>query len=284
MRRPVRLNRAIWPTVMYKLRRGLPDPRRLLDRHLDAAALTETLKGLKIGTTFKTTRYDRFPETTRLLATTPFARPPVVLDVGASDGSAALAVMERLAFARYYVTDRHIKAYACPRGFGVYLCDADARPWLYANRCFVIHNDLDRAEWPFNAIAARVFRRFDPSRLDRGQGIDMVNPELAARRGDKVRIEPYSIFDEWPHEKADVVIAANLLNRVYFPDSELREGLVNLRNAMRDGALLAVIENRNRDEGSIEQSTVFRRSGNRFLVEARIGAGSDIEKLVTSMP
>ncbi|MGH8125947.1 MAG: hypothetical protein ACREPK_08880 [Rhodanobacteraceae bacterium] len=284
MRRPVRLNRAIWPTMMYKLRRGLPDPRRLLDQRLDAAALTETLKCLKIGTTFKTTHYDRFPETTRLLSKMSFAKPPVVLDVGASDGSAALAVMEQLAFARYYVTDRHIKAYVCPGGFGMYLCDADARPWLYANRCFVIHNDLDGAEWPFNTIAARVFKRFDSSRLHREQGVDMINPELAAKRGDKVRIEPYSIFDEWPHEKADLIIAANLLNRVYFPDSELRDGLVKLRNAMRDGALLAVIENRNRNEGSIEQSTVFRRAGKRFLIEARIGTGSDIQDLVTSMP
>lgn len=283
MRRPVRLNRAIWPSLMYKLRRGLPDPRRLLDRHVDAAALTETLRGLKIGTTFKTTNYDRFPETTRLLANMSFARPPVVLDVGASDGSASLAVMKQLPFTRYYVTDRHIKAHASPTGLGMFLCDAEARPWLYANRCVVVHNDLDGAQWPFNAIAARIFRRFDSSKLRGGQDVYMINPDLAAKRSDRIRIEQYSIFEEWPYEKADLVIAANLLNRVYFSDSELRAGLDRLRDAMRDGAMLAVIENRNREAGSVEQSTVFRRSGKHFVVEARVGAGSDIQDLVTAM-
>lgn len=283
MRRPIRLNRAIWPTAMQKLQRGIPDPRRLLDKGIDAAALTETLQRLKVGTTYKTTDYDRFPQTTRLLAELPFEPPPVVLDVGASDGSAALAVMKKLRFTRYYVTDRHIKAHVYPTHKGMFLSDMDARPWLYVNRCFVIHNDLDGAEWPYNAIAARVFKTFDASKRRDERDIYMINPDLAAKRGDRIRIEQYSIFDAWEHEKADLVIAANLLNRGYFPDDDLRAGLRNLRNAMHDGAVLAVIENRNTDDGSVEQSSIFRRSGNRFVVEAQIGAGSDIHELVTGL-
>jgi hypothetical protein len=283
MRRPIRLNRAIWPAAMQKLQRGIPDPRRLLDRDIDAAVLTETLQRLKVGNTYKTTDYDRFPRTTRLLSELSFAKPPVVLDVGASDGSTSLAVMKRLRFARYYVTDRHIKAHVYPTPRGMFLSDTDARPWLYVNRCFVIHNDLDGAEWPYNAIAARVFRAFDASMPRDARDIYMINPDLTAKRDDRVRIEQYSIFDAWEHEKVDLLIAANLLNRGYFPDAELRTGLRNLRDAMRDGAVLAVIENRNNDTGSIEQASVFRRSGNRFLAEARVGAGSDIHKLVAGL-
>lgn len=283
MRRPIRLNRAIWPTAMQKLQRGIPDPRRLLEQGIDATVLTETLQRLKIGTTYKTTDYDRFPQTTRLLSELPFATPPVVLDVGASDGSTSLAVMKKLRFTRYYVTDRHIRAHVYLTHKGMFLSDMDARPWLYVNRCFVIHNDLDGAEWPYNAIAARVFRTFDASKRRDERDIYMINPDLAAKRGDRIRIEQYNIFDTWEHEKADLVIAANLLNRVYFSDADLQKGLRSLRNAMRDGAVLAVIENRNTDDGSIEQSSVFRRSGNRFLAEARIGAGSDIHELVAAL-
>ena len=283
MRRPIRLNRAIWPAAMQKLQRGIPDPRRLLDRDIDAAALTETLQRLKIGTTYKTTDYDRFPQTTQLLAELPFEMPPVVLDVGASDGSTSLAVMKKLRFTRYYVTDLHIKAHVYPTHKGMFLSDMEARPWLYVNRCFVIHNDLNGAEWPYNAIAARIFRTFDASKPRAERGIYMINPELAAKRGDRIRIEQYSIFDAWAHEKADLVIAANLLNRGYFTDDDLRAGLRNLRDAMHDGAVLAVVENRNTDAASIEQSSVFRRSGSRFLAEARIGAGSDIHELVAGL-
>ena len=283
MRRPIRLNRAIWPTAMQKLRRGIPDPRRLLDRGIDAAVLTETLQRLKIGTTYKTTDYDRFPQTTRLLSELPFETPPVVLDVGASDGSTSLAVMKQLRFTRYYVTDRHIRAHVYPTQKGMFLSDMDARPWLYANRCFVIQNDLDGAEWPYNVIAARVFKAFDASKPRDERDIYMINPDLAAKRSDRIRIEQYNIFHAWQHEKADLVIAANLLNRGYFTDDALQAGLRNLREAMHDGAVLAVIENRNVDGGSIEQSSVFRRAGNRFVAEARIGAGSDIHDLVTGL-
>jgi hypothetical protein len=268
---------------MQKLQRGIPDPRRLLEQGIDATVLTETLQRLKIGTTYKTTDYDRFPQTTRLLSELPFATPPVVLDVGASDGSTSLAVMKKLRFTRYYVTDRHIRAHVYLTHKGMFLSDMDARPWLYVNRCFVIHNDLDGAEWPYNAIAARVFKTFDASKRRDERDIYMINPDLAAKRGDRIRIEQYNIFDTWEHEKADLVIAANLLNRVYFSDADLQKGLRSLRNAMRDGAVLAVIENRNTDDGSIEQSSVFRRSGNRFLAEARIGAGSDIHELVAAL-
>jgi hypothetical protein len=267
---------------MHKLQRGLPDPRHLLDRRIDAAVLRETLRGLKIGNTFKATNYDRFPATTRLLARMRFARPPVVLDVGASDGSAALAVMNRLRFMRYYVTDRHIRARAWLRHTGMFLCDMESRPWLYANRCFVVFNHRGGA-WPFNAIAARIFKRFDSSKPCEKRDVLMINPDLAAKRGDRVRVEQYDIFDEWNREKADLVIAANLLNRAYFPDADLRAGLRNLRDAMHDGAVLAVIENRNPGGKPVEQSSIFTRSGMRFHAEAQVGSGSDIQDLVTGL-
>ncbi|HEU0277491.1 MAG TPA: hypothetical protein VFQ95_06715 [Rhodanobacteraceae bacterium] len=283
MHRPIRLNRAIWPAAMNRLRRGIPDPRRLLDPHLEAAALTEILQRMKIGSTYKTTRYDRFPETTRLLASLPFARPPVVLDVGASDGSTALAVMRRLAFRRYYVTDLNIRAQAVLTHAGVFFCDGRARPWLYVNRCFVVFNDVAGARWPFGPIAAQVFADFDAARWPDRRDVLMVNPELAAMRGDRICIERYNVFEAWSREPADLVVAANLLNRVYFSDDRLREALANLRAAMREGAVLAVIENRAGDAGPREQASLFRRVGNRLRPEARVGAGSDIHTLVAEL-
>ncbi len=283
MRRPVRLNRAVWPAVMNRLGRGIPDPRRLLDHDLAAGALTEILQRMKIGATYKTTRYDRFPETTRLLAKLPFATPPVVLDVGASDGSTALAVMRQLAFRKYYVTDMHIQAQARMTPHGMFLCDGAAKPWLYVNRGVVVFNDLAGARWPFRSIAARVFADFDAARWPDCRDIFMVNPELASLRGQRVCIERYDVFEAWRHEPADLVVAANLLNRVYFSEAKLRVALGNLRAALREGGTLAVIENRSDATGSREQASLFRRAGNRLRAQARVGAGSDIHDLVGSL-
>lgn len=283
MRRPIRLNRAIWPAMMDRLQRGIPDPRRLLDQDLDASALTEILKRMKIGTTYKTTQYDRFPETTRLLAALPFTTPPVVLDVGASDGSTALAVMRHLAFSRYYVTDMHIQAQAFMTRRGMFLCDGQAQPWLYVNRGVVVFNDLAGARWPFRSLAAWVFAGFNATRWPERRDIFMVNPELASLRGQRIHIERYNVFEAWRHEQADLVVAANLLNRSYFSDAQLRDALGNLRAALREGGRLAVIENRTDPTGAREQASLFRRVGDRLRAEARVGAGSDIHDLVDNL-
>jgi chemotaxis methyl-accepting protein methylase len=105
-----------------------------------------------------------------------------------------------------------------------------------------------------------------------------MNRALLPKLGDDVRLERYDIFDAWPHEKADLVIAANILNRDYFEDSRLTDALRNLRGALKDGGRLALIENR-----PAEQSNLFRLEHGRFIVEDQVGAGSDVQSLVTEL-
>jgi hypothetical protein len=278
MRRPVRLNRAAWQRVLRTLHVGCPDPRRLLDAGITAREFTEAIAAVKIDGVFKTTRSNRFPRTRQLLAGLRFPSPPVVIDVGASDGSTSLDVIEAIEYSRYYVTDRHTEARTCATRNGIYFCDAASRPFMYANRFFVVYNDLRRAWWPFSWLVPRFFARFDVSGSLATRRVMLVNPELVSRLGDGIRLEQYSIFDPWPFEKADLVIAANILNRSYFSDAKLVEALRNLRAAMKASGRLAVIENR-----SVEQSTIFRLDGGRFTVEREVETGSDIRSLVSSL-
>jgi hypothetical protein len=279
MKRPIRLNRAIWQAPLRKLHAGCPDPRELLDANITPQRFTEAIAAVKIDGVFKTTSPGRYPETIRVLADMRFPSPPVIIDVGASDGSTSLNVMEALDFSRYYITDRHIEAYACRARNGIFFCDSERAPFMYANRCFVAYNDTQEAAWPFRAFVERIFSRFEISRCKAAQRIPLINPRLLSKIGNDIRLEKYSIFDAWPFEKADLVISANILNRGYFPDARLLDALRNLRGAMKESARLAVIENR-----EAEQSNIFRLENGRFLVEGEVGAGTDIKSLVTSLP
>ncbi|HJU25505.1 MAG TPA: hypothetical protein VJ722_02400 [Rhodanobacteraceae bacterium] len=275
----MRLNRAIWHGALRRMRAGCPDPRELLDADISPQKFTEVIAAVKIDGVFKTTSARRYPETTRLLADMRFASPPVIVDVGASDGSTSLDVIETMKFSRYYVTDRYIEAHACSTENGVFFSDADFIPFMYANRFFVVYNDARQAAWPFSWLVTRLFSRFDASKCRKTQRLRLVNPRLVSRLGDGViRLERYSIFEEWPFEKADLVIAANILNRGYFSDAELAGALRNLRSSMRESARLAIIENR-----PAEQSSIFRLEGGRFVLEREVGAGSDIKPLVVSL-
>lgn len=278
MRRPIRLNRNFCRKLWPGLQRGCPDPRGLLDAGISDRDANEILVRMKIGGVFKTTRADRFPETTRLLAAARFAAPPVVLDVGASDGSTSLSVMRSLRFARYYVTDRHVEAWACTTRKGVFFCDESSTPFMFANRFFVIYNEANDASRTQSGLVARLFAGFDIARCADVRKVPLMHRALLPRLGEDVRLARYDIFEAWPAERADLVIAANILNRDYFSDTRLVDALRNLRTALNEGGRLAVIENR-----PAEQSNIFRLEHGRFVSEAQVGAGSDIRALVEGL-
>lgn len=278
MKRPIRLNRSFCNRFWPGAPRGCPDPRRLLDAHISDQDANEILLRMKIHGVFKTTWSDRYPATTRQLASHPFDAPPVILDVGASDGSTSLSVMRSVRFARYYVTDQHVQAYACKTRNGMFFCDEESIPFMFANPFFVIYNEAVAAPRAQSGIVRNLFARFDMSKCTDVRKITLMNRALLPKLGDTVRLQRYDIFQPWGHEKADLVIAANILNRDYFPDTRLADALRNLRGAMQPGARLAVIENR-----PAEQSNLFRLEHGRFVAEDQVGPGSDIRELVTGL-
>jgi hypothetical protein len=278
MRTPIRLNRnfrgKLWPGG----RRGCPDPRGLLDAGISGDDANEILVRMKIQGVFKTTWSDRFPQTTRLLANSGLPPEAVIADVGASDGSTSLSVMQAVPFGRYYVTDRHVEAYACSTRKGMFFCDEHAAPFMFANRFVVIYNDTAGAPRTVSGIVRHLFAGFDMARCRDVRKVPLMNRALLAKLGDDIRLERYDVFEAWPHEKADLVIAANILNQDYFADSRLADALRNLRGALKDGGRLALIENR-----PAEQSNLFRLEHRRFVVENQVGPGSDIRSLVTGL-
>lgn len=278
MRRPVRLNRNFCRKLWPGMQRGCPDPRRLLEADISERDANEILVRMKIGGVFKTTYADRFPATTRALAARTFATPPVIVDVGASDGRTSLGVMRAVRFARYYVTDRHVEAWACTTRKGVFFCDEASVPFMFANRFFVIYNEPSDTSSAQSGIVRNLFARFDVAQCSDVRRVPLMNRALLPRLGDGVRVERYDMFEPWPHEPADLVIAANILNRDYFSDARLTAAMRNLKGALKDNGTLAVIENR-----PTEQSNLFRLEHGRFIVEGQVGPGSDVRALVTGL-
>ncbi|MGH8113436.1 MAG: hypothetical protein ACREPS_00065 [Rhodanobacteraceae bacterium] len=260
------------------MQRGCPDPRGLLDADISDGDANEILIRMKIHGVFKTTWSDRFPQTTRLLASSDLSPEAVIADVGASDGSTSLSVMRAVRFGRYYVTDRHVEAYACNTRKGMFFCDEHSNPFMFANRFVVIYNEPGEASRPQSGIVRNLFAGFDMTNCKDVRKVSLMNRALLPKLGDDVRLEQYDIFEAWPHEKADLVIAANILNRDYFAESRLADALRNLTGALKDGGRLALIENR-----AAEQSNLFRLEHGRFVVEDQVGPGSDIQALVSGL-
>lgn len=84
---------------------------------------------------------------------------------------------------------------------------------------------------------------------------------------------------EWT-SSFDVVRAANLLNRSYFPEAKLTRMIKNLANYLTPAGVLAVC--RSDDETGMHHGNVFRRSANhgRFDEIERLGDGSEVRDII----
>jgi hypothetical protein len=274
VRVPVKLNRAFWPRLAARFLPSAADPLALLSPGLSDAQFTDAISTFKFATTFKTTQKARFPQTLECLARLRFAHAPTILDVGASDGTTSLDVMRALAFGRYFVTDKHLEVKVCRRGPESYFYAPDGQCVLISTPAWIVYDDTTGAWPPLGRIARRAFAKA-PAFSAAKDVIILVNPAIASRAQDGVRVEQYDIFEPWPHDKADLIISANILNRVYFTEARLVQALSNLLDALAEGGRLAVIHNQEE-----ERATVFRLAHGRITPEHTINGGTEIDGLV----
>jgi hypothetical protein len=109
--------------------------------------------------------------------------------------------------------------------------------------------------------------------------VDLVSP--AVRACPAVSVIQDDIFVRRPELAArfHALRAANILNRAYFDDEQLRAGIRTLRERIRPGGLLIVC--RTHDDGT-NHGSIVQLADAGWIVRARIGDGSEIEELLAA--
>src|SRR5688500_6777459 len=145
MRAPVKLNRSFWPRLLTHVLPSAADPRVLSGNGLTGDAFSDAVSTFKFGRTFKTTEKARFPQTVAILSSLKYETPPVVLDVGASDGITSLDVMKAVPFERYIVSDAHMTVFSSKHGSRTYYYAADRQCILIATDAWIVYQSTDEA-------------------------------------------------------------------------------------------------------------------------------------------
>jgi hypothetical protein len=275
MRLPVKLNANHWPRLLVAWLKGQPDPRCLLIPDLEAEQYTTALSTLKYGNTYKTTKKNRYPLTINLLADLYKDLSLNILDVGASDGTTSLDVMDRLNYQRYYITDLYFSVSYVITGRWTFFFDHNAEPIMAVDNHWIIYRDTKNAFYPLNVFVTKFFQKYRHLKPQADEKIELINPEVKACLGDRVIIKRYNILEHWSGEKVDLIIAANILNRSYFNDNELKVIMNNLINALNKPGWLALIDNR-----KFEQSSIIKYTDTGLSVVRRVRNGSDVEALI----
>jgi hypothetical protein len=261
MRLPIKLNKAGWPSPFADLSLAFNDPRPLAYEAsaISAAQFSASISSLQFGVTFKTTHPKRHAQSNRFLREAYRGSRPVILDVGASDGSTSLDLIQELDsnFTCYYVTDLNLSV-RCghdPKGV-VYFADRDGTCILRASERFLVYSNTSRAMLPFRLIAKVLLAK---CRYACGwRDLVLVQPALLRRTkyDRRVIVQRYDMFVPWTGSPPDLIKVANLLNNAYFSDAQIKKALqVQCSNLAPNGRLLLISEDQD-----VEKFSVFRKT------------------------
>ncbi len=120
--------------------------------------------------------------------------------------------------------------------------------------------------------------------LCRGVGagceVRLVSARLRSRP--EIRLVEHDLFNPAPEwmGRFHLVRVANLLNRGYFSEPILCVGLRNASNWVKQGGLLVVAQT---EPNGQNHATMFRREATGLRAIHRLGSGSEVETLVTSI-
>jgi len=286
MRLPIKLNRAGWPALFARLSFAFDDPRPLANgdaKSLSPRAFSNAISTLQFGVTFKTTRPGRHRYSNRLISRLYGGSKPVVLDVGASDGSTSLDLIRSLGanFEHYFVTDLNLTA-RCgyDRRGAVYFLDRNGTCVLRASRRFLAYSEVRGARFPLPHIARVLLSGYRGAANWRE--VMLIQPELAslASRDSRISLTSYDLFAPWTGQRPDLIKIANLLNNKYFTDAQMRAALnVQCSHLTTEGRLLLVSE----DDDDIERFSLFRKSPSGMLLEYTHGSGAKAAPYVPSV-
>jgi SAM-dependent methyltransferase len=267
---------------------------------LDAAACdphveSEFFAGLRMRNgTFKLTRPSRFAELDEAFSSVIAERATQlrsVLDVGASSGITTIDLAEFLrrqgVSATITATDLFVRAHLIDAGpTARILTDADGWPLQYDIGGVAVRPWISRLDYLTLAciprlVARRLVQRRAKAVIERGESrvVALVSPRLARR--DDVEMVEDDVMQRTQSfaRRFDLVRAANVLNRNYFPTRHLERAIDNIRSYLRGPGALFLVARTNRERENA--GTLFELDQSRtFRAIARVGGGSEIEALV----
>lgn len=236
------------------------------------------MAAMNVGETIKITGANRHPEADALLLDNVNLRGAAIVDIGASDGSTSVDLINKLTdFKSYVIADLYLEAHAVTSGRHVFFYDPHGA-------CILIVGPRLLA-WPSISAAVRLLYAPLISRA----------AKLAAQRTEILLLNPattkiiesdprvtylvHDVFQPWKGTKPDAIKVANLLRRLYFSDEEISRALVALLESLPEGGHLLIVDNPRIKEIDT-RAGLYQRSEGRFKLVTMTSDEPEINDLI----
>ncbi len=282
MRFPLRLLRSRWPDVVERrLGRFLWDDPSVITRDdVTPAAFRDAMKAIHVGGTYKITGKDRHGPADALLVDHVDLSGASIVDMGASDGSTSVDLVERVPdFASYVIADLYLSVQRVRSGSRTVFFAPDGTCVLVVGRRLLAWPGLSPVMALMCLPTVRRARRSGAALEE----VLLLNPETRRlmARDPRVSYAVHDVFEPWPGPSPDVIKVANLLRRLYFSDEDICRALRSLLASLDEGGHLLILDNP-RIPGIDIRAGLFRRVQDHFELVATTTEEPEILDLVLS--
>ncbi len=238
------------------------------------------MRAFAVGETIKITGRDRHPGADGLLLDNVDVSNATIVDIGASDGSTSVDLIDRLAgFKAYVIADLYLYVQARTLGNHTLFYERDGVCFMVVGRRVIgwpRRSRLVAALYgPLIARAERYGRK--------PQQVLLLNPCARARMesDSRISIAVHDVFEPWAGPHPDVIKVANLLRRDYFDEAMIRTALRALLASLSEGGHLLIVNNPP-VKGLPWQAGLFRRTDGCFKPVAHTQHQLDITDVITA--
>lgn len=286
MRAPVRPIRGRWPgwLELRTPRYFRADPRDILDESVEPEVFRQAMSALNVGDTIKITGANRHPDADALVVEYLHAHEvtdATIVDIGASDGSTSLDLIQRIgSFGAYVIADLFLTLEVVQVGRRTLFFQGDGSCVLVVGPRIVA--------WPNESqLLMRLFSRLvgKARRQSSGrQSVLLLNPSVQRHiaADPRVSYRVHDVFEPWSGPTPDIIKVANLLRRLYFDDARIVTALRALLSSLEDGGHLFVVDNP-RMKNTPPRGGLYRRSGDRFVQVAQTVGTPEIDDLIRAV-
>jgi hypothetical protein len=246
------------------------DPIEIFDAQCVNHDNLKNLSSIYVDGVFKSTKLNRFPITSKAILDFYKAQPIVLLDIGTSSGNAICSLLDSLLLKKAYLTDKNLVIKARKIGSIYFVQNTNNTYSMIASKLLVAYFQGRILSY----LSKYLFLIFE-NLSNMGEVISIPLYDKTIENDQKVIFSEFNCFESWTDDKVDLVIAANLLNRSYFSDSQLKKIIKNLLSALVEGGCLAIIDNRN-----TENSSIYKNHGGKVIKLSEVGVGCSVENLI----
>lgn len=245
-----------------KILRFKIDPAILLDSSPDRRQFSMLVSEISTGPVFKTTGFERHNASDDVLVDyiKKFPGKPVLADIGVSDGTSALYLLQKLQInqinAQVSLYDKYTRLNLLLKWPLRVYTNVDNEIVYIKFFCFLFF------VYPFKIVFKETT----------GTIISFDNPILKKFR---LKIDYFDIFNTKLRESAYFIKCANILNPVYFSRTDIKLALKNIHANLKEGGYVFIIHNTN----DIESLLILKKDGNALVIDKQTGDDGLLEYL-----